>query len=502
MALEFDKKPLEWGNAGTEIPEDIRANGWQAGYKPPADYFNYKWAHDAALHKELQEKIVEVANAVEEAGGHQQVTTGSANDLPDGTCAVSASVTGLPEAGVACVITTTTISSAQKVQNATTTTGGVYVRVYNGGVWSNWTVASGGGSSEVEYLKNITPDTTGYASLLEYMVARYDEHPVIYGSVSGFSDMPSGVTTAQGCINLCGGILSITLSTRDAMYCRGTNSLTQWTGAWRTVYDTNNKPTAADVGADPSGSASTALSNAKSYTDQKIAAIPTPDVSGQIGTHNSSTTAHNDIRTAVSTAQSTANTAKTNAATAQSTADTAKTNAATAQSTADNHIANKSNPHGVTTGQIGAVPTSRTVNGKALSGNITLSASDVGAAAASHGNHVPTTETANAARFLRNDNTWQNVTPANIGAATTAAVSTAQSTADTAKANAATAQTTANEAKTAAATAQSTANTAQSTANAAQTAANSKAPMYTYGTNDLQAGVSALATGVLHFVYD
>lgn len=37
----------------------------------------------------------------------------------------------------------------------------------------------------------------------------------------------------------------------------------------------------------------------------------------------------------------------------------------------------------------------------------------------SHGNHVPATETANNAKFLRNDNTWQTVTPANIGAATT-----------------------------------------------------------------------------------
>lgn len=38
-------------------------------------------------------------------------------------------------------------------------------------------------------------------------------------------------------------------------------------------------------------------------------------------------------------------------------------------------------------------------------------------AAASHGNHVPATQTANNAKFLRNDNTWQTVTPANIGAA-------------------------------------------------------------------------------------
>ena len=34
--------------------------------------------------------------------------------------------------------------------------------------------------------------------------------------------------------------------------------------------------------------------------------------------------------------------------------------------------------------EVGAVPTSRTVNGKALSSNITLSAGDVGAAASLH----------------------------------------------------------------------------------------------------------------------
>lgn len=42
----------------------------------------------------------------------------------------------------------------------------------------------------------------------------------------------------------------------------------------------------------------------------------------------------------------------------------------------------------------------------------------VGAAAASHGNHVPTIQTASNKIFLRNDNTWQTITPANIGAAT------------------------------------------------------------------------------------
>ena len=38
---------------------------------------------------------------------------------------------------------------------------------------------------------------------------------------------------------------------------------------------------------------------------------------------------------------------------------------------------------------------------------------------ASHGNHVPATQTASNKVFLRNDNTWATVTPANIGASAT-----------------------------------------------------------------------------------
>lgn len=48
----------------------------------------------------------------------------------------------------------------------------------------------------------------------------------------------------------------------------------------------------------------TVLSTAKSYVNEQIAAIPTPDVSGQIATHNEDTTAHTDIRTAIDDAKS------------------------------------------------------------------------------------------------------------------------------------------------------------------------------------------------------
>ena len=66
----------------------------------------------------------------------------------------------------------------------------------------------------------------------------------------------------------------------------------------------------------------------------------------------------------------------------------------------------------------GAVPVERKINDKALNEDITLSASDIGAAAIEHGEHVPSVQAADNSIFLRNDNSWKPVTPKNIGAAT------------------------------------------------------------------------------------
>ena len=68
------------------------------------------------------------------------------------------------------------------------------------------------------------------------------------------------------------------------------------------------------------------------YLENKFANI---DVNGPIAAHNANPSAHSDIRTAVSNAQSKADSAATAAANAQSTADSAATAAANAQSTAD-----------------------------------------------------------------------------------------------------------------------------------------------------------------------
>lgn len=113
--------------------------------------------------------------------------------------------------------------------------------------------------------------------------------------------------------------------------------------------------------------ANTAESNANAYTNQQIAAIPTPDVSGPIAAHNADTAAHSDIRTAVSDAQTAATNAASAASTAQSTAEAAQTAAngkmATDFSNASAVLAAAKGGTGVTS--LSALATALGVNGAA-----------------------------------------------------------------------------------------------------------------------------------------
>lgn len=155
------------------------------------------------------------------------------------------------------------------------------------------------------------------------------------------------------------------------------------------------------------------------------------------------------------------------------------------------HTSNKSNPHAVTLRQLDVTATAAELN--TLDG-ITATVTELncvdgvtsniqtqldGKAASSHGNHVPTTQTANNAVFLRNDNTWQTVTPANIGAAASSHNQAASTITDGTLAG----QVVAN------ATAVATVGTAQ------------VRNIYA-GTDDMTAGSTALATGTLYFVYE
>lgn len=61
--MGFTKTPPKWDNAGQEPSLDLQTNGFTAGYKPPAPYFNYLFHQNTECLKELQEKAVEKESA-------------------------------------------------------------------------------------------------------------------------------------------------------------------------------------------------------------------------------------------------------------------------------------------------------------------------------------------------------------------------------------------------------------------------------------------------------
>lgn len=69
MAIEYENTPVEWQNQGTEPSEDLKINGFQAGYKPPAQVFNYLQNNISSCLNELQTKLNELSNAVNELPG-------------------------------------------------------------------------------------------------------------------------------------------------------------------------------------------------------------------------------------------------------------------------------------------------------------------------------------------------------------------------------------------------------------------------------------------------
>lgn len=98
-------------------------------------------------------------------------------------------------------------------------------------------------------LKHINPETTGFASLLEYIASIHNRNIIVCGLISGFSDMPNEVNVMHGTINVVGGLFTVSGYVRGASYYRGTSSTTEWMGEWRRGFDTLYAPTPAEIGA-------------------------------------------------------------------------------------------------------------------------------------------------------------------------------------------------------------------------------------------------------------
>ena len=61
---EFDNQTPGWESDGVEPPQNRKTAGYQAGYKPPADWFNWFWTRVSKCIAEMQEKIKTLWQAI------------------------------------------------------------------------------------------------------------------------------------------------------------------------------------------------------------------------------------------------------------------------------------------------------------------------------------------------------------------------------------------------------------------------------------------------------
>lgn len=78
--MKFEKTPPTWNAEGSEPPSSLKTSGFQAGYKPPAAYFNWFWNKVSTCLTELQTKLSNVDNTKDtDKSVRYASTSGSAN---------------------------------------------------------------------------------------------------------------------------------------------------------------------------------------------------------------------------------------------------------------------------------------------------------------------------------------------------------------------------------------------------------------------------------------
>lgn len=88
--MDFEHIPPKWENAGTEPPDSLKKEGFRAGYKPPAEYFNWFFNRIYKCVTELQSKF---ASTGVEVGGLTETVNELKKSVSDGKSLVAAAIT-------------------------------------------------------------------------------------------------------------------------------------------------------------------------------------------------------------------------------------------------------------------------------------------------------------------------------------------------------------------------------------------------------------------------
>lgn len=208
------------------------------------------------------------------------------------------------------------------------------------------------------------------------------------GSPTGFNGTYCGVLSLAPWSETSGGhgyqlAFGYAKEGHPRLALRGSDlSATSW-DSWYKVYTSDDKPTPSELGA-----AAASHTHTKSQITDFPTSMPASDVYSWA--KQSSKPSYSKSEVGLGNVDNTADAAKsvkyaTSAGSAGSVAWSNVSGKPTSMPASDVYSwAKASSKPSYSASEVGAVPTSRTVNGKALSSNITLSAGDVGAAASSH----------------------------------------------------------------------------------------------------------------------
>ena len=124
--MDFNNTPPKWDAQGVEPTEEIQTKGFQAGYKPPAAYFNYLFNKITTCLKEIQEKLK--GHAEDTSNPHSvtkaQVGLGNVDNTADANKSVKyATSAGTAETCTGNAATATKLATARTVSLTGSVTG-------------------------------------------------------------------------------------------------------------------------------------------------------------------------------------------------------------------------------------------------------------------------------------------------------------------------------------------------------------------------------------------
>lgn len=83
--MDFNNKAPDWSAPGVEPPTSLKEQGFEAGYKPPASFFNWFWTRVSSCLSELQNKLSGHADSKSNPHGvtAAQIGLGKVNNTAD-----------------------------------------------------------------------------------------------------------------------------------------------------------------------------------------------------------------------------------------------------------------------------------------------------------------------------------------------------------------------------------------------------------------------------------